>query len=143
MEIDADNQLVSNPIFFSSGHDPETEVASTKTASSPASDPPSASTATESSAPLPVQEETSPVAEAAPLVVAPIVQFVEVTGRGVRLRKEPSTQSPVVGRAEFGDRLLFVRQTEVMLSGKPWIVIQKDGNPAYIWEGLIKAVPTD
>jgi hypothetical protein len=68
---------------------------------------------------------------------------VEVTGRGVRLRKEPNTQSPVVGRADFGERLLFVRRTDVMLSGKAWIVIQKEGNPAYIWEGLIKELPSN
>ena len=76
-------------------------------------------------------------------MVAPIVQYVEVTGHGVRLRKEPNTQSPVVGRADFGERLLLVRRTEVMLSGKAWIVIQKEGNPAYIWEGLIKELPAD
>ena len=143
IEIDADNQLVSNPIFFNTGHNPETETTSAKTDSLPVPGPPSASPEKGSSAPLPTQEATTPVPEAAPPVVAPIERYVEVTGRGVRLRKEPNTQSPVVGRADFGERLLFVRRTDVMLSGKAWIVIQKEGNPAYIWEGLIKELPSN
>jgi hypothetical protein len=143
VEIDADNQLVSNPIFFSSGHSPETEVASTKMGTSPVPDPPSASPKKGNSATLTTQGATIPVPETAPPVVAPIEQYVEVTGRGVRLRKGPSTQFPVVGKAVQGERLLFVRRTDVMLSGKAWIVIQKEGNPAYIWEGLIKELPSN
>jgi hypothetical protein len=114
VEVDARNQLVSNPIFFDSGHKQKTEVASAETDSLPA-----------------------------PPVVAPIETYVEVVSRGVRLRKGPSVEFPVVARASQGERLLFVRRTEVMLDGKAWIVIQKEGSPAYIWEGLVKELPAD
>jgi len=143
VEIDADNQLVSNPIFFNTGHNPETETASAIKDTLPVPDSPSASPEKGSPAPLPTQGATTPVPEAVPPVVAPIERYVEVTGRGVRLRKGPSTQFPVVGKAAQGERLLFVRRTDVMLSGKAWIVVQKEGNPAYIWEGLIKELPSN
>jgi len=125
VEVDAQHRLVSNPIFFNSGHNPDTEVATLKAEPLSVPDPDL----------LPV---TPPVAETPAPLLAPTEKYVEVTGRGVRLRKGPSTQFPVVGKADFGERLLFVRRTDVMLSGKAWIVIQKEGELAYVWEGLVK-----
>ena len=125
VEVDAQHRLVSNPIFFNSGHSPNAEVATLK--------------AEPLSAPEPdLLPATPPVAETPAPLLAPTEKYVEVTGRGVRLRKGPSTQFPVVGKADFGERLLFVRRTDVMLSGKAWIVIQKEGELAYVWEGLVK-----
>ena len=127
VEIDAYNQLVSNPIFFNSEPSKNTEVVSTNTDSHP----------------LPSSEAKKVVPETEPPAVAPVDQYVEVTGRGVRLRKGPSVQFPVVGKADQGERLLFVRRTEVVYNGKPWIVIKREGELAYLWEGLAKELPTD
>jgi hypothetical protein len=30
-----------------------------------------------------------------------------------------------------------------MLYGKAWIVIKKEGELAYVWEGLVKELPAD
>jgi hypothetical protein len=122
VEIDAYNQLVSNPIFFNSEPGKNTEVVSVNTDSNPLLSP--------------------EVKEASP-ETTPIEKYVEVTGRGVRLRKGPSVQFPVVGKADRGERLLFVRRTEVVYNGKPWIVIKREGKLAYLWEGLAKELPTD
>ena len=141
VEVDASNQLVSNPIFFNSGHSPNAEVASVKTESLPASAPdlpPVTPPPTGIPVPLPAQEEKATAPKIEPPAVAPIGKYVEVTGRGVRLRKGPSTQFPVVAKAAQGERLLFVRRTDVMYYSKPWIVVQKEGELAYVWEGLVK-----
>jgi hypothetical protein len=47
----------------------------------------------------------------------------------------------VMGKATQGERLFFVRRTNVMYHGKAWIVIKKGGELAYVWEGLIKELP--
>ncbi len=141
VEVDAHNQLVSNPIFFNSGHSQKTEVASATTDALPAPDPPPASPVKDSAVPLPTQEETALAPATEPPAL--IEKYVEVTGRGVRLRKGPSTQFPVVGKVTQGERLLFVRRTDVMFYSKPWIVIKKEGELAYVWEGLVKELPDD
>ena len=126
VEIDAYNQLVSNPIFFNSGPNAKAEVAAVPT--------------DVSSTPQQIQEAK----EAAELpVAAPVEKYMEVTGRGVRLRKGPSVKFPVVGKADQGERLLFVRRTEVVYKGKAWIVIKKGDDLAYVWEGLVKELPAD
>jgi hypothetical protein len=129
VEIDAYNQLVSNPIFFGSGHSQKTEVASAKTDSSSVS--------------LPTHEEKTSAPITEPPVVAPIEKYMKVTGRSVRLRKGPSTKFPVVGKVTQGERLLFVRRTDVMYKGKAWVVIKKEGKLAYVWEGLVKELPAN
>jgi hypothetical protein len=138
VEVDADNRLVSNPIFFNSGHSPNTEVASAKTDAPLAPEPSPATPATETPVPLPTPAESAPAPKTETPVAAPAEKYVEVTGRGVRLRKGPSTQFPVVAKATQGERLLFVRRTDVMHYSKPWIVIKKEGKLAYVWEGLVK-----
>ena len=143
VEVDAHNQLVSNPIFFNSGHSRKTEVAETKMDLLPLPDSQQASPEKDLSVPLSTQEAKAPAPQTEPPVVAPIEQYVEVTGRGVRLRKGPSTQFPIVGKVTQGERLLFVRRTEVMFHGKAWIVIKKEGDLAYVWEGLVKELPAD
>jgi len=125
VEVDAYNQLVSNPIFFNSESSESTEVVSANTDSQPLSSPEVEKVALETKPP------------------APIEKFVEVTGRGVRLRKGPSVQFPVVGKADLGERLLFVRRTDVIWNGKAWIVIKREGKLAYLWEGLAKELPAD
>lgn len=129
VEMDAHNQLVSNPIFFNSGHSPKTEVASVKTDSL--------------SVPLSTQEGKARGPQTEPFVVASNGKYVEVTGRGVRLRKGPSTQFRVMAKVSTGERLLFVRRTDVIFHGKAWIVVKKEGELAYVWEGLVKELPID
>ena len=126
VEIDDYNQLVSNPIFFNSGPNAKAEVASVKTEVS------SISPATQK------QKETAELP-----VVAPVEKYLEVTGRGVRLRKGPSVKFPVVGKADRGERLLFVRRTDVTWNGKAWVVVKKGDDLAYVWEGLVKELPAD
>ena len=91
--------------------------------------------------------ETSEVASAAPETelpaTPPVEKYLEVTGRGVRLRKGPSVKFPVVGKVNQGERLLFVRRTDVIWNGKAWIVIKNEGTLAYVWEGLVKELPAD
>ncbi len=129
VEIDDHNQLISNPIFFNSGHSEKTAVVSSKVDSLPV--------------PLPTKEEKALAPETESPVVAPIEKYVEVTGHGVRLRKGPSVQFPMVEKVSQGERLLFVRRTDVIYNGKAWIVIKKEGDLAYVWEGLVKELPTD
>ncbi len=145
VEMDAHNQLVSNPIFFNSGHSPKIEVASAKTESlsTPETGLPPMTPVTKIPAPIPPKEEKVQAPKTELPVVAPIGKYVEVTGRGVRLRNGPSTQFPVVGKVQQGERLLFVRRTDVMYYSKPWIVIKKEGKLAYVWEGLVKELPAD
>jgi hypothetical protein len=129
VEVDAQNQLVSNPIFFNSRHSRKKEVASAKKVSP--------------SKPIPTQEEKTPATETQLPAVAPMEKYVEVTGRGVRLRKGPSVKFPVVGKSRPGERLIFVRRTNVIYNGKAWIVIKKEGELAYVWAGLVKELPAD
>jgi len=143
VDVDDHNQMVSNPIFFDSRPSPETAVASAKTVSLPVPDPAPASPVGDSPAPLPTQEKEALAPETEPPLVAPKEKYVEVTGRGVRLRKGPSVQFPMVGKVSQGERLFFVRRTDVMYHGKAWIVIKKEGDLAYVWEGLVKELPID
>jgi hypothetical protein len=143
VEVDDHNQLVSNPIFFNSGHSQRTEVASAKTDSLFAPDSLPVSPIMDSPVPLPTEEEKAPAPELEPFVVASIEKYVEVTGRGVRLRKGPSVQFPIMGKVKQGERLFFVRRTDVIFHGKAWIVIKKEGDLAYVWEGLVKELPAD
>ena len=143
VEVDVHNQLVSNPIFFNSGHSPKTEVVSAKAEPLSAPEPSPVSPVGDSLESLPTQEEKALTPETELPAVAPIEKYVEVTGRGVRLRKGPSTQFPVVAKVSTGERLLFVRRTNVMYYSKPWIVIKKEGELAYVWEGLVKELPAD
>jgi hypothetical protein len=129
VDVDADNRLVSNPIFFNSRHSRKTEVASAKTDAS--------------SLPSPTKDEIAPAPETKPPMVASIEKYVEVTGRSVRLRKGPSVLFPVVGKVNQGERLLFVRRTSVIYNGKAWIVVKNEGKLAYVWEGLVKELPAD
>ena len=143
VEIDDDNQLVSNPIFFNAGHSQKTEVASGNTDLPPVPDPLPAPPVKDRPQTLPTQKEQvfAPTAESPR--VAPIEKYVEVKGNGVRLRKGPSVQFPVVGKVKSGERLVFVRRTDVMYKGKAWIVIKKEEDLAYVWEGLVKELPAD
>ena len=118
VSVDDFNQLVSNPIFFESGHSQKSELASSDKEVPPVT--------------APLEKET-----------APVEKYVEVTGHGVRLRKGPSIQFPVVGKINRGERLLLVRRTNVIWNGKPWIVIKSEGSLAYVWEGLVKELPAD
>ncbi len=141
VEVDADNQLVSNPIFFNSGPSQQTAVASAKTDTLSTPDPLPATPLNANPLPLPTEEAKALAPTTEPS--APLEKYVEVTGRGVRLRKGPSTKFPVVGKVNAGERLLFVRRTDVMFHGKAWIVIKKENALAYVWEGLVKELPTD
>ena len=86
--------------------------------------------------PAPEEKVTAPTTQPSKAEAAP--QYAEVTARGVRLRKGPSTKFPVAGRAKKGERLVFVRRTKMMYKGKAWVIVKQNGNQAYVWEGLVK-----
>ena len=167
-ETDADNRLVSNPVFLNSGASGKAVVASAEV------DPTPVLPVRKNFTPLPPKrpqesapqiqaqkpeelkpqaqaqkpEELKPQAQAQwqidsapqekPPVTEPVQKYVEVTATSVRLRKGPGITFPVSGKVSRGDRLLFVRRTEVIYKGRAWIVIQNKGELAYVWEGLVK-----
>jgi hypothetical protein len=150
VEVDGQHQLVSNPIFFDPGTLGQPGLAlarlepSPKPAPMPAAPMPAApmesqaAPAEPQTAPPPAPEEkvTAPTTQPSKAEAAP--QYAEVTARGVRLRKGPSTKFPVAGRAKKGERLVFVRRTKMMYKGKAWVIVKQNGNKAYVWEGLVK-----
>lgn len=138
VEIDDQHQLVSNPIFFDPGTLGQPGLALARLEPSPKSAPMPAAPAEPQAAPpsVPKEKVTAPKIQLSKPEAAP--QYAEVTARGVRLRKGPSTKFPVAGQAKKGERLVFVRRTKMMYKGKAWIIIKQNGNQAYVWEGLVK-----
>ena len=61
------------------------------------------------------------------------------TVNGLSLRKGPGKIFPSIGRADKGEKLLFIRRTDILLDGKPWIVVKKNNQMYYVWEGLTRA----
>lgn len=145
VEIDDQHQLVSNPIFFDPGTLGQPGLALARLGPSPKSAPmPAAPMASQAA---PAEPQAAPPSVPKEKVTAPKIQpskpeatpqYAEVTARGVRLRKGPSTKFPVAGQAKKGERLVFVRRTKMMYKGKAWIIIKQNGNQAYVWEGLVK-----
>ena len=157
IEADSGNRLVSNPIFLNSGPSGKTVVASAK------ADPSPVHAMRKNFTPLPPKKQPEPAPQTQPQwqikpdpqIEPPVAtskqeapkaslpeavageKYVEVTARSVRLRKGPGITFPVSGNVGKGDRLLFVRRTEVIYKGRAWIVIKKNGQLAYVWEGLV------
>ena len=157
VETDFHNRLVSNPIFLNSGASGKIVVASAEVDSS------TVHSMRKNFTPLPPKSKKEPAPEIPPLVaaskeqapqtqpqwqiepapqdeppVAAVEKYVEVTADGVRLRKGPGITFPIAGNVNRGARLLFVRRTEVIYKGRAWIVVKKNGELAYVWEGLVK-----
>lgn len=65
-------------------------------------------------------------------------RYVEVLIDGVSIRKGPGTKFPQLGRANKGDRLLFVRRTSVVFNDKVWLQVEMDDQKGFVWEGLVK-----
>jgi len=150
VEVDERHQLVSNPIFVDPGTRGQAVVAlaPTNPSASPApepavsadeqSTPEAAAPGDKPSTPAPSAKEQEAAAATSPSGESSGQQYVEVVATGVRLRKGPSTKFPVAGKAAKGERLLFVRRTNMMYKGKPWILIKQNGTQAFVWEGLVK-----
>lgn len=151
--VDERHQLVSNPIFVDPGSRGQAVVASapmnpsTSPAPQPAvpadgqSAPETAALEGKPSTPAPPAKEKEAARATSPSGESTGRQYVEVVATGVRLRKGPSTKFPVAGRAAKGERLLFVRRTNMMYKGKPWLLIKQNGTQAFVWEGLVKKMP--
>ena len=60
------------------------------------------------------------------------------TVNNLSLRKGPGKIFPSIGRANKGDTMLFIRRTDILLDGKPWIVVKKNNQMYYVWEGLTR-----
>ena len=142
VEVDEFNRLVSNPIFLNreaSGKAAEMAAKPEPAPTPPPELPERRRPATEEEkVPAPERSPQPAVSSKAPLPLGIDPQYVEVTANRIRLRKGPSIQFPVAGEAVKGERLVFVRKTKLMYKGKPWVVIEKDGNKAYVWSGLVK-----
>jgi hypothetical protein len=65
-------------------------------------------------------------------------QYVLSTVNSLILRKGPGKIFPSIGRANKGDKMLFIRRTDILLDGKPWIVVKKNNQMYYVWEGLTR-----
>jgi hypothetical protein len=65
-------------------------------------------------------------------------QFVVSTVNSLILRKGPGKIFPSIGRANKGEKMLFIRRTDILLDGKPWIVVKKNNQMYYVWEGLTR-----
>jgi hypothetical protein len=106
--------------------------------SQPALVEPQPTPAAPKAAPSPATREnvTAPKAQPSKSEAAP--QYAEVTAKGVRLRKGPSTKFPIAGKAKKGERLVFVRRTKMKYKGKAWVIVKHNGRQAYVWGGLVK-----
>jgi len=65
-------------------------------------------------------------------------QYVVSMVNNLILRKGPGKIFPSIGRANKGDTMLFIRRTDILLDGKPWIVVKKNKQMYYVWEGLTR-----
>jgi hypothetical protein len=65
-------------------------------------------------------------------------RYVVSTVNNLILRKGPGKIFPSIGRANKGDTMLFIRRTDILLDGKPWIVVKKNKQMYYVWEGLTR-----
>ncbi|QPJ61851.1 MAG: SH3 domain-containing protein [Candidatus Nitronauta litoralis] len=54
------------------------------------------------------------------------------------IRSGPGSKFPLVAKAERDEPLQLVRETTIMLSGKPWVIVKKDGKEGYVWSGFLK-----
>ncbi len=136
VEIDDQHQLVSNPIFFDPGTRGQPGLALARLEPSPKPTPMPAAPA--ESQPALADTQPTPPPEIQPSKAKAGLQYAEVTANGVRLRKGPSTKFPIAGKANKGERLVFVRRTKMKYKGKAWIIVKHNGRQAYVWEGLVK-----
>ncbi len=54
------------------------------------------------------------------------------------IRTGPGSKFPEVMKTAKDEPLQLVRETTVVLNGKPWVVVKKDGKEGYVWSGFLK-----
>ncbi len=54
------------------------------------------------------------------------------------IRTGPGAKFPVVMKSKRDEPLQLVRETEVILNGKPWVVVRKGDKEGYVWSGFLK-----
>ena len=114
-------------------------------------EPPELKTAPEIPAPAPVtppaetQPPAPPVSAAKPQspqaefsTAQSGEQYLRVLIDGASLKKGPGAVFPEMEKANKGDRLLFVRRTNILFNGKAWLVVKSGDRQAYVWEGLVE-----
>ena len=165
VEAGKDDRLVSNPVFvrFKGTKDRARETgeagpvaqmphrpAAVSAPPSPEVQPPEPAVAPSAPTPGPVSTPTAPATPppAAPRLeppdasppepAAPISeQFATVRLKRLSLRSGPGSRFPKILEAVEGEPLELVRTTRVMLNGKPWVVVRKEGRLAYVWSGFL------
>ena len=65
-------------------------------------------------------------------------KYVVATVNNLALRKGPGKIFPSIGKVDKGEKLLFVRKTGIFLDGSPWIVVKKNKQMYYVWEGFLQ-----
>ena len=58
--------------------------------------------------------------------------------RDLALKKGPGEIFPSIGKAAKGERLLFVRRTSIFSNDQAWIVVKKNSQMYYVWEGFVQ-----
>ncbi len=112
---------------------PQVEVAAVPKAKKPAPTPAPAAPA--------VETAKAPAGPAEPVVTAATGQTLRVRIDGVPLKKGPGAVFPVWKKVNKGDRLNLVRRTSVVFHDKVWLVVEWEGEKAYVWEGLVELEP--
>ncbi len=161
-------RLLSNPVFvkFQSSSQNSGEVASAPATGRASGltepEPPALSQPESPVAPVaasPAGNEKSPVAPAPPNIETPRIQEPEMPAvktpsveepapaspgtllvriKSLSIRKGPGGAFPEVFSAERDEPLEVVRQTTVVLNGKPWVMVRKNGRTGYVWSGFLK-----
>jgi hypothetical protein len=54
------------------------------------------------------------------------------------IRTGPGSKFPEVAKAARDEPLQLVRETKVMLGGKPWVVVKKGDQEGFVWSGFLK-----
>ena len=58
--------------------------------------------------------------------------------KSLAIRKGPGGKFDEVMTAQRDEPLEVVRTTTVVLNGKPWVEVKKDGKTGYVWSGFLK-----
>ncbi len=112
---------------------PEVAAAPAKQAQTPKAPPTPKTPAVETARP--------PAKPPAPIVTASSGKTVRARIDGVALKKGPGAVFPVWKKVNKEDALKLVRRTSVLFQDKVWLVVEYEGEKAYVWEGLVTVEP--
>jgi len=65
-------------------------------------------------------------------------KFVSSLIHGLSLKEGPGVNFAVQEKADKGEKLLVISQTDIFSANKPWLQVEKDGNIFFVWEGFVQ-----